>query len=1034
MRIRSAIPTALIILAVHTPAASALDRNFRITQYRHTAWRVQDGAFESAPNAIAQTTDGFIWIGTNSGLVRHDGVRFVPWRPPNGKRDIGAVYSLLGSSDGTLWIGTADGLFSWKNNDLTEHISYRINSILEDRDHRIWVARSRVFPPSLGGICQVTDGHSECMGGDDQTRLHYAQSLAQDAQGNLWIGADLLMRWNNDGFASFFGIELEPFRGLGFIDGIAAAKDGPVWVAIPRKGLGLFQIVHGAPVKYELPNAATEQAHTLFVDHDNSLWVGTINDGIYRVQSKRIDHFGSEDGLSSNLVNSFYQDREGNLWVASSKGLDCFRNNRVVTFSRSEGLAADFASSVLSTDDGSVWIGNRGSLDRLHDGEMNSIPIPGRRVTSLWQDRAKQLWVGVDNQLTIYDSGNFRRIPRPDGSPLGIAKEIIDDNEQNVWVATAGPENRLFRIKDQRVQEEVAVDKKPPVHSLAADPKGGIWLRFANSLGQYRAGRLDTFPLKQVDPHQAGSTIDPDRSLWIPTTNGIVRWKDLETKTISSANGLPCDAMYSAIRDNESNLWIYARCGLIRIADAELQRWWKQPDTIVKFEYFDVLDGAMPALSTFRPAVSKSPDGRLWFANDAVVQMVDPNRFQQSQIPPPVYIEQLRADQKGYVTQSAIRLPPHSHDIEITYTALSFAAPEKVRFRYKLDGRDPKWQDAGVRRQAFFSDLPHGHYSFHVTAANNDEVWTEKDASLSFSIDPAWYETRWFQAACLALVLAGIWTGYHHRSRQLAHDFSLRLEERVRERTRLARDLHDTLLQSFQGLMLHLQGVNDQLPEGKAKQQLRQTIERAEAALDEGRTAVYDLRSFPPTRTNLTEDLKQLGEELSAGGAASFHLEVVGVARALQSTIRDEIYRIVQEALRNAFKHAHACRVTVEVNWGKGKLLLRVRDDGRGIPAEILEAGRVGHCGLHSMRERAGQIAAQFEIMSGAGMGTDVVLNVPASAAYAPSTWRSLYRLITVSGPKNRMPKVRAMDIEVASTPRVRDDQRWTNRNSEQGD
>ena len=382
-------------------------------------------------------------------------------------------------------------------------------------------------------------------------RLPYAGSLAQDTQGNLWIGSsNELMRWNKDGFARFFGRELEPFQALGSVEGIAAAKDGSVWVAIPRKGLGLFRILQAAPVKYKLPNAATEQANALFVAHDDSLWAGTINDGIYRVQNKRIDHFRSEDGLSSNLINGFYQDREGNLWVATSKGLDCFRDNRIVTFSRSEGLTADSAASVLATDDGDIWFGNRGSLDRLHDGEVISIPIPGRRVTSLWQDRAKRLWVGVDNQLTLYDGGEFRRIPRADGSPIGVAREIVEDNKQNIWVTTTGQDHKLFRIRDQQAGEPVAIDRDLVPHDLAADPEGGVWLRSGTTLGHYHTGHLDTFRLRHVDTLPSGLTIDPDRSLWIPTPSGIVRWKDREIKTMSSRNGLPCDAMLSDSRQS----------------------------------------------------------------------------------------------------------------------------------------------------------------------------------------------------------------------------------------------------------------------------------------------------------------------------------------------------------------------------------------------------------------------------------------------------------------------------------------------------
>ena len=587
MRIRNAIPTVVATIALTASPAIALDPQFHITQYRHTAWRVQEGAFDAAPNAITQTTDGYLWIGTNSGLVRYDGVRFVPWKVPEGTRDIGAVYSLLGSSDGALWIGTARGLFSWKNDTLQERLSGRINGILEDPVHRIWATRSRAGATE-GGLCEVEGEHSRCFGADDELRLPYAGPLAQDKRGNLWIGApDQLLRWSNSSFEAFFRKELAPLRGLNSVNDIKAGEDGTVWVAIPVKGFGLFQIVDGVPRKLSIPNTNTEQVDSLFVDRNHSLWMGTINDGIYRLRGKDVDYFRSGDGLSSNAINGFYQDREGNLWVATSKGLDCLRDNRVVTFSRSEGLGADLVASVLAADDGDVWIGNRGSLDRWHAGALTSVPIPGHRVTSLWQDKAKRLWVGIDSKLTILEHGRFREIPRPDGSPFGVATSIAEDNEQNVWVATAGPNRKIVQIRNTGVQEALNMEKLPLTGLLTADPAHGIWLGLQQGMAHYRAGKLETFSLNGISSPPTSLNADPDGSLWITSQDGILRWKNGDQKTMNSKNGLPCDAMTDSIRDNRSDLWIYARCGVIRIADAELRRWWKQPESPVKFQLFD---------------------------------------------------------------------------------------------------------------------------------------------------------------------------------------------------------------------------------------------------------------------------------------------------------------------------------------------------------------------------------------------------------------------------------------------------------------
>jgi ligand-binding sensor domain-containing protein len=372
-----------------------------------------------------------------------------------------------------------------------------------------------------------------------------------------------------------------------------------VWAAVPREGLGLVQIVDSVPRTTRFKGIDPTQIASLFIDRDQSLWMGTSNDGVYRVSGGRVNHFQSADGLTSDMVREFFQDREGNLWLTTSKGLDRFRDMPVVTYSVREGLATDLASSVFASAAGAVWIGNRTGLDVLRADGVTTIPIPGQRVTSIWEDHAKRLWVGVDNLLTVYERGLFRRINRQDGRPLGTVIAIAEDREQNLWVSAVGAERRLYRIRDQRVQEEFTPDQIPFARLLAADPTGGIWLGLADgNLAHYKTGTLRVIPLPLGEGALPGLTIDADGSAWASTRTGIVHWKNGEIKTLTSKNGLPCDAAFGAIRDTRATLWVYAKCGLIGITDSELSRWWLHPDTTIQFRVFDVFDGAMPGLST----------------------------------------------------------------------------------------------------------------------------------------------------------------------------------------------------------------------------------------------------------------------------------------------------------------------------------------------------------------------------------------------------------------------------------------------------
>jgi signal transduction histidine kinase/ligand-binding sensor domain-containing protein len=999
MSLRSAVIPGLVLLSIANPA-SALDSNMRISQYRHTAWRVQEGAFASAPNAIAQTADGYIWIGTSSGPVKFDGVRFSPWSPPAAGGLSGAIISLHASSDGTLWIGTTAALVSSKDGKLQERVRGRIDAILEDRKGRIWVGRSRV-PGLDGGLCQVMGEHPGCIGGDDRMGLSYAEALSEDLQGNLWIGGPgQLMRWRDGSFKTYLRKELEPSRGLEGIDSIANAADGSVWVALATKGFGLFRIAHDVTERTVLPGTANAHAVSLFIDREGSLWIGTSDAGVYRLCAGRVDHFGSENGLSSNHVNNFFEDREGNLWVATSKGLDRFADNRVVTFSASEGLAADLVMSVLATEDGAVWIGNRGSLDVLRGNDVNSIRIPGKRVTALWQDYAKRLWVGVDNILTIYDDGRFRKINRPDGSPLGVPMAITEDRDHNVWVSVTGRDLKLFRIHDLRVAQDS--NPVPFPRLLAADPTGGIWLTSNGNPGHYRNGKLEMIPVQGNGSLVQGLTVDADGSVWASTRRGLIHWKSGRMGTLSSRNGLPCDGIFSTIRDNNATLWLYSQCGLIGVSDSELRQWWQQPNRTIKFQVLDVFDGALPGTSTFQPAVSKSPDGRLWLANDAVLQMVNPGGLRKNDSAPPVYVEEVHADRKDYAIDKLVRLPPLSRDIEIGYTALSFSIPEKIRFRVKLEGRDPDWQDMGNEHKKFYNDLPPRRYRFRVIASNNSGVWNETGAALEFSIAPAFYQTTWFRASLAVVFVAILWGLYRLRLYQVAREFSAQTGERAR----IARDLHDTLLQSFQASLIQMQttrNIFSRRPE-EAIQTLDNAIGSAEQAIDEGRRTIQGLRATMVPRSNLEYLLTVAAQELgkaqdSNGTQPAFGVSVNLTRRTLSPIIQDEVYWIGLEALRNAFHHAHASHIEAEIIYDKRKLRLRIRDDGKGIDRKVLQEGaRAGHWGLPGARERARRIGGQLDIWSEAGAGTEIELTVPASRAYAHPQAQGRFGLFRKNG------------------------------------
>jgi signal transduction histidine kinase/ligand-binding sensor domain-containing protein len=1015
---------ALFLLLAWCPFALALNPALDVSQYAHTSWFFREGFAQGRVNAIAQTPDGYLWLGTELGLLRFDGVRNVPWQPPGNEHLPDSwIRTLFTAPDGTLWIGTLGGLASWKDGKLTRYpelAGHSIQSILSDREGTIWAG---AYGPAAR-LCAVRNGRAQC---ETSGFGQWVASLYEDRDGALWATAETgLWRWRPG------APKHHPMPDIAIASSQALNEDenGRLLIAVRD---GIIQLVDGKAGAYPLPPASSGfQPERLLRDRDGGLWIGTLDRGLLHVHGGRTDVYSQANGLSGDFVTRLFEDREGNIWVATKNGLDRFRDVAVRTISSNQGLPTAPPWSVLAARDGSVWLGSLDGLSRWNDGQVTTYrspvtsPASGERreagsgrgreivdaglpddgVGTLFEDGAGRLWVSTLRGVAYFEKGRFVPVTElPDGrTPL-----IAGDDAGNVWIVNGT--RGLYRVRGEAVVEQIpwaALKLTEPPTTLVPDPvQGGLWLGFQEPTvayvkdGEIRASytAADGLAEGRVNNLRFGK----DGALWVATGGGLSHVKEGRVVTLKSGNGLPCDAVHWSMEDDDHSVWLYMVCGLVRIASTELDAGVSDPTRRIHTTVFDSSDGVAlrPLPPIYRPQVARTADGRLWFLPGDGVSVLDPGRLALNNLPPSVHIEQVIADRKAYGAASGLRLPAHVRDLEIDYTALSLVAPEKNRFRVKLEGRDPDWQDVGNRRQAFYADLAPGTYRFRVTASNNSSVWNEAGAFLDFSIAPAYYQTTWFRAASGLVVLALFWAVYQFHLRQIAHDFNLRLDERVNERTRIARELHDTLLQSFQGVMLRFQSARDLLPAhpAKAVEALDGALDRADQAIVEGRDAIQNLRSSTIVSNELAQAITTLARELTSDpngekGSATFGMSVEGSPRDLHPIVRDDIHRIAREALRNAFRHARADRIEAEVTYGAHEVRVRIRDDGKGIDPTHLSAGRARHWGLASMRERAARIGAQLNLWSEVGAGTEVELRVPGSVAYgAPGGRGGVFRL-----------------------------------------
>lgn len=997
----------LMIVWLQVVPARALDPARHVTQYTHTAWRMQDGAFNSTPQTILQTPDGYIWIGTADGILQFDGDHFTRWTPGQGGRlPNSEVIRLIATRDGSVWIIAVGFVSRWKGHTLTSYSTGSdagADTLTEDNDGTVWLGQT-YSPQGPGRICQVGATDLQCLGSADGIPPFHPFTSMADRDGTLWFGGDtLLLHWAH-GVPTVYSLPgLATNVGMIGVYSLAALPDGGVLVGIGKAGpgLGLERLIDGRWQSFDTPtfHGSSVAATSLHVDREGTLWVGTYDRGIYRIRGDVVDHFDRTSGLSGDAISEITEDREGNVWVVTSQGVDRFADTPVASVSVAEGLCSTEASSVLASRDGSIWTGGDGALTRIRDGKATCFrkghDLPGSQVTSLFEDHTGQLWVGLDQGLWVYEHGRFQQVTRPDAHPIGLVTGIAEDNQQRIWIAATGPPRSLMRVEGLKVQEDALEPALP--RRVVADPTGGLWLSLFNGdLAHVRDGHAAVYAFERPKGTYTAQLLpEEDGSVLAATTYGLIEWRNGKVRTLTQKNGLPCEQVYAIAFDRRGDLWLYMNCALGVLANSEFQAWKQNPDAAVTVQTFDALQGVRPSPASF-VAGARSPDGRLWFANSVSLQFIDPEHQHRNNVPPPVYIEQVVADRTAYPAQGVLRLPPRNRDLEIDYTAVSFVAPQKVRFRYRLDGRDDTWQEPESRRQAFYTDLRPGQYRFRVIASNNDGVWNEEGASLSFVVAPAWYQMKSFFVVCFVTATLLILLVHWLRMQYALNALGDRFDERLAERTRIAREFHDTLLQTIEGSKLVADDALDQPADpARMRRVVEQLSEWLSRAIQEGRAALQSLRTSTTETNDLAEGLRRATEECRMFSPMKTSLRVQGETRDMHPVVRDEVYRIAYEAIRNACVHSRASQLQVELKYAQN-LSIRVSDNGVGIPSELLSQGKNGHYGLQGMRERADRVGGKLKIISSVNSGTEVAVEIPGRVVFLRPDQTAMEKIASV--------------------------------------
>jgi signal transduction histidine kinase/ligand-binding sensor domain-containing protein len=738
------------------------------------------------------------------------------------------------------------------------------------------------------------------------------------------------------------------------------------------------------------------RASQLLIDRDGGMWILTSAHGIARIahpagRSKGlaatpnpIQEFTQRDGLSDNRITDALEDREGNIWVATRGGLDRFRRRNVVPGPFPYGNEGQDLALVTDPE-GGIWAGNLDQpLTRFQNGIL-SFQSENISVSCAYRGPDGTLWFGGPNHLARLSNQRLETVSLPSeiNPRLGWPVQALTaDPNGGLWASIT--QNGVFRLWDGKWTRWGGVrdlPKRTPV-TLWTDHRGRVWFGYTeNEVALLGAAGVRTFSSPQgLNVGTVTAIGGGNRHIWIGGEFGLALFDETHLRMIRA----PADGKFRSISGiiemPNGDLWLNEAGGLMHIAGREIERALIDPRYSVRFENFDFRDGVLGTASPIRPLPSAvlAHDGRIWVSGANGAAWIDPQHIHRNPVPPPVSVESIFVDGRAYDPAAPAQLPILLSNLRIQYTALSLSIPERVHFRYRLDGYDEDWQDAGTRREASYTKLGPGRYRFRVIACNNDGVWNMQGAAVDLIVPPAFFQTAWFVALCALAAASLLWMLYHLRIRHVALDIQRRLEDRLAER-----ELHDTLLQGVQGLILRFQAVAKRLsPADPARHSMEEALDRADEVMVEERNRVRRNHSGAPFA--LPQAFSAVGEELSRDYPGTvFRVVVEGNPGELHPVVGDEAYRVGREAISNAFCHAQAREIEVEIAYEGTGLQVRVRDDGRGIDPNVLGLGsRPSHWGLTGMRERAQKVGGYLEISSRLGAGTEVELRIPDALAF----------------------------------------------------
>ena len=937
--------------------------------------------------AIAQTSDGYLWIGAEKGLVRFDGLTFRLIDAGSGTGAGPAVLGVAGAADGSLWARL-------RGVGLVRSRGGRLDNLLADQG----APRSVVTAMDRGrdGVMLLaTLGHGAMAyrGGRFEPvtvpgtlpSSSFVISIVEATDGAIWLGT------RDAGLFRVRGTQVSRYAdGLPDlkINCLLAAPGGEVWIGTDR-GVARW---NGTEITQAGVPAALRGTPALGLtrDRESNLWVAAGARGLLRLSPNGAVHAAAEAGWSLGHVAATFEDRDGNLWVGTDRGIERWRDPVFTTYSGPQGLPPDASGPIHAAADGRVWFGpSRGGLFWIRDGQVHQVKeagLPDDVVYSIHGGEG-EVWVGRQRGgvtvLRVGDGGiTAERYTQRDGLAQDSVFAIHRTRDGSVWAGTlSGGASLLTQGRPVTYDTRSGLPSNT-VASLLEAGDGTMWFGTPNGLTALSPRGWRTYTTADGLPSNDVNTLFEDRvgTLWVGTAKGVAL---VQGGTVTSAGASAPELRRSILGfadDGRGWLWIHATDEILRVNRQALAGNALQPGDVRRY---GIADGLLGVDSVKRHRiVTQDAQGRIWFALTRGLSMADPARADGRALPAVTLVEQLTADGVSVDMRGPIRLSSSRRRIAVDYAGLSLAVPERVRFRYRLDGFDRDWSDPVAERQAVYTNLAPGPYRFRVIASNSDGLWNGTEASLSFEIQPLVWQTAWFQLTAVACTGLAGWGLYRLRVRQVSRRLNARFEERLAERTRIAQELHDTLLQGFVSASMQLHVAVDGLPEASpARASLGRVHDLMRRVIDEGRNAVRGLRSSTIGPHDLEQAFAGVQQEVGIG-TATYRVIVEGRPRELKPMIRDEVYRIGREGLVNAFRHSGATHVELELEYGAKELHVLVRDDGRGIDPQVVHGGSDGHWGITGMRERAQRIGATLKIRSRADAGTEVELRVPGPVAF----------------------------------------------------